>query len=224
MSDLTQSHAQPDVSVDLSTLTDPKSRRVFLGTMLAGAAALTAVAPSATSVFAAGSKMKYAAAAFPKGDADILNYALTLEHLETAFYTEAAMKMGHSGYVAKLVKIIQADEQQHVSGLTAALRQGGYTPVGAAKKYHLPAVFGNKQSFLKFAAVLESTGVHAYLGQAGLIKTPSILLTAASIVTVEARHTGAINALLGQNPTEGAFDQGYNKQKVLSIAGPLIGH
>ncbi|MGZ6636200.1 MAG: ferritin-like domain-containing protein, partial [Solirubrobacteraceae bacterium] len=65
--------------------------------------------------------------------------------------------------------------------------------------------------------VLENTGVSAYLGQAGRIKTPSILLTAASIVTVEARHAGAVAELLGKSISpSGASDVGKSMKDVLA--------
>ncbi|PZS04373.1 MAG: hypothetical protein DLM70_07830, partial [Chloroflexi bacterium] len=152
------------------------------------------------------------------------NYALTLEHLETAFYEHAAMMMHGSGaYMRKVISVLRYDEQQHVAGLTAALTQGGYKPVAAAAKYNLPNVFGSKKAFLTFAAVLEDTGVHAYHGQVPNIKTKALLITATQIVTVEARHTGAIRALLQTNPTDGPFDHGSTMKQVLAIAGPLIG-
>ena len=68
--------------------------------------------------------------------------------------------------------------------------------------------------------MLENTGVHAYTGQAGNIKTPAYLLAAASIVTIEARHAGAIGAYLDPKPTEiapsGSFDTGLSAAKVLA--------
>jgi rubrerythrin len=206
------------------TLSNDHSRKTFLATLMGGAAAATALAVAPTATTFAGSRMlKHAGAGLPKGDADILNFALTLEHLETAFYAQAVMSFKGNNYMARLVKIIHGDEAAHVGGLTAAIKGAGYTPVAAAPSYKFPKVWSNAKAFATFAATLEDVGVHAYLGAAPSIKTPSVLLTAASIVTVEARHTGAFRALLQKDPTDGAFDKGMSKAQILKIAGPLIG-
>jgi len=212
------------VTIGPDTLATDSSRRSFLTKLMAGAAAATAAATVPASVFASTGKMKEVGANIPASDAAILNFALTLEHIEARFYERAAMHFTGGSYVARLVRVLRLDEESHVNGLTAALRGAGVIPVAAAPRYNFPAVFNNKNAFLNFAATLEDAGVHAYLGQAGLIKTPSILLTAASIVTVEARHTGAIRAMLFRDPTDGPFDHGLTKPQILGIAGPLIGH
>jgi rubrerythrin len=163
-------------------------------------------------------------AALPATDLAILNFALTLEHLQAAFYVRAADRF-NGGYLGKLVRTLRYDEQAHVNALTAAIKGNGGKPVAGAMHYNWPAgTFANRANFLNFAATLEQTGVHAYLGQAPAIKTPAILLTAASIVTVEARHAGAIRALQNSDPTQGAFDTGLTTQQILSIVSPLIGH
>jgi len=216
-------NTQDEVVIGPETLSNETSRRAFLGTLMAGAAAATTLAAAPASVFASTGKLKHVGAGIPTGDAAILNFALTLEHLEANFYVTAARSFPGSSYLSQLIRVLRFDEQAHVNGLTAALKGAGFTPVGPAPMYHLPKVFGNRKAFLDFAATLENTGVHAYLGQAPNIKTPSILLTAASIATVEARHTGAVRALLQRNPTDGAFDKGLTKAQVLAVAGPLIG-
>ncbi|GAC1635566.1 MAG: hypothetical protein NVS4B2_23130 [Chloroflexota bacterium] len=215
---------QTQIEVSPETLSNDSSRRVFLTKLMAGAAAATTLAVAPKAVFASTGKMNHVGAGFPAGDAAILNYALTLEHLETAFYEKASMSVRGGAYVRRLINVLRFDEQQHVAGLTAALKSGGYKPVTAAMKYNFPAgTFGSRKGFLSFASVLEDTGVHAYHGQVPNIKTPALLVTAAQIATVEARHTGAIRALLQQNPTDGAFDRGSTMAQVLAIAGPLIG-
>jgi len=126
--------------------------------------------------------------------------------------------------VRALAQTLRTDENAHVAALTAAIKSVGGSAVGPAPSYNFGAdTFKTQSGFLKLARMLEDTGVHAYLGQAANIKTPSILLTAASIVTVEGRHAGAIRYQYGLSPTISPFDGGYTKQQVLAIAGPLIG-
>ena len=88
---------------------------------------------------------------------------------------------------------------------------------------------GDQATFLATAFVLENTGVRAYLGQAGRLKSKALLGAAASIVTVEARHAGAVAVLLAQNPyadaskgsitPSGAFDRSASMKKILSEVG-----
>jgi len=148
----------------------------------------------------------------PKSDLDILNYALTLEHIEATFYRTTQRP---AGQVGQLVAILASDERQHVDALTAAITANGGTPVREGK-YSFPPLS------LPFGIEVENLGVHAYLGQAALIKTPAILLTAASIVTVEARHAAAWMTLANQDPTLGAFDGGLDMATVVSQVTPLF--
>jgi hypothetical protein len=210
-----------NMKISEQALNTPRKRSQFLkGLMVAGAgvAAAAVLVPAAELVTSHST-------AVAASDLEILNYALTLEHLEKAFYdlAVATVPFEHST-VRALAKTIQADESAHVTALAAAIKSLGGTPVGAAKSYNFGAdTFKTQSAFLKLSYMLEDTGVHAYLGAAPLIKSPQILLTVADTVTVEARHAGAIRYLYGLPATLGAFDTPLTKAQVLSIAGPLIG-
>jgi rubrerythrin len=161
------------------------NRSAFLvrSTLAAGAVyGLGAVSPFVSGSFAQDTE----------GDLGIANFALTLEYLEAAFYTQAAKQVpGLSGDLLKLVKEIRDNEQEHVAALTATVKKLGGTP---AKK---PGVdFGNafssKATFLKVANVFEDTGVSAYNGAAPMIQSVEVLAAAGGIVQVEARHASLI--------------------------------
>ena len=152
-------------------------------------------------------------AGIAKSDFQILNYALTLEHLEATFYRTASRPS--NAQIARYIDVVAANEQTHVDALTTVIQNAGGTPVHEAK-YTFPSFS------LPFAIILENTGVHAYLGAAPLVKSAALLLTAASIVTVEARHAAAWMTLNKQNPTLGAFDTGLSMAAVVNAVTPLF--
>jgi rubrerythrin len=152
------------------------------------------------------------------GDADILNFALTLEYLEADFYKKATgLKL--SGKVAKLAKELADHEAQHVNALKQAVKSLGAKPV---KSPSFAFGVSDERGFLKLAQTLEDTGVSAYNGAATAITSKDILAAAGSIVQVEARHAAAIRLLRGQAPAPEAFDRTLDKGAVLKAVGPLI--
>jgi rubrerythrin len=149
---------------------------------------------------------------FGKGDIGILNYALTLEYLESAFYNEAARKGVVTDPVLKrILRTVVKDENAHVKFLKSALGSHAIKK----PKFNFHGVTSNQGKFAATAYVLENTGVHAYLGQAGNIKTPAYLLAAASIVTVEARHSGAFGLYLNEPIAPTTRDTGLPASAIL---------
>ena len=72
------------------------------------------------------------ASQFGEGDLGIVNYALTLEYLETAFYNDVAKSGLFKGDDLALIKHIGDTEQQHVDALTATAKKlGGPAADGA---------------------------------------------------------------------------------------------
>jgi len=160
--------------------------------------------------------------AVPQSDIDILNFALTLEFLESAFYAEAVAKKKLSGETLRFARVVANHEATHVKFLQKAL---GAKAV-PKPKFDFKGTTETMPKFQATADVLENTGVQAYLGQAGLIKTKSILGAAASIATVEARHAAWIRDIRfsggktsPQTPAPAAFDDAFSKAKILAIVG-----
>jgi len=156
------------------------------------------------------------------GDVDILNFALTLEYLEAAFYDQAGKEVqGLSGDAKKLAAEFQSNEQEHVDALTATIKDLGGEPV-KAPGVDFGKAFSDEKSFLKTAQTFEDLGVSAYNGAAPMIKSGDVLGAAGSIVQVEARHAGLVRLIRGQNPSPNAFDKTLSKEEVLEAAGPFI--
>jgi hypothetical protein len=165
-------------------------------------------------------------ASFGKGDIGILNYALTLEFLERAFYTQAMDHQRNTGFVGngqleKFLHAVYRDERAHVKVLRSVLGSK------AAKKPKFDFHGTNKNASL-FAATsfaLENEGVHAYLGQVPNIKTGGYLNAAASIVTIEARHAAVIGLIVKENVAgiapAGPFDVPRGADRVLKDVAKL---
>jgi hypothetical protein len=184
---------------------------ILRGTLAAGAVyGMGSVAPF----------VSQALAATGGGDAEILNFALTLEYLEADFYTVKAKEVGLSGQAKSYAKQFGAEETEHVAALIAAIKQLGGTPV---KKPRFVFPVTSESSFLALASVLENTGVGAYNGAAPSLQSKQVLASAGSIVQIEARHAAAIDLLIGKSPTpDQGFDRPMTKAEVLAKAGPLI--
>lgn len=153
----------------------------------------------------------------------ILNYALTLEHLEATFYRkglETFSKKDFDRGVFDNLKLVAKHEADHVTLLTQTITGLGGTPVGEAT-YD----FGygkDAGAFLKVAAALENTGVSAYDGAGAGIQDVNLLAVAGQIVAVEARHASYLNLVNGNVPFPDSFETPLSMEEVLKIAGPFI--
>ena len=164
--------------------------------------------------FAAGAGLPgLASAATSKGDVAILNFALTLEYLESAFYASALKHAGLTGELKRFATTVHEHESAHVSALRKALGSA------AVKRpsFDFGATVQGKSAFQKTAIVLEDTGVMAYQGQTPFIKSQDVFKAAISIHPVEARHAAWIrNLTAGYAPAPAAFNPALSKSAVLS--------
>jgi rubrerythrin len=156
------------------------------------------------------------------GDVEILNFALTLEYLEAAFYAQALTNVGGLGGEAKkIATTLRENEDQHVAALASTIKRLGGKPV-KAPGVDFGMAFADEKSFLKTAQTFEDLGVSAYNGAAPDIESKEVLAAAGGIVQVEARHAAAIRFLRGENVSEAAFDEALMMQEVLDAARPFI--
>lgn len=156
---------------------------------------------------------------FGKGDIGILNYALTLEFLEAAFYNETTKNRiiadGNS-QLAVFLRTVTRDENRHVGFLKRALG----TKAVKRPKFNFGDTTKDPTMFALTSELLENTGVSAYLGQAGNIKSTKNLGAAGSILTIEARHASVIG-IINKNSADGiapdgAFDRPKSAKAVLA--------
>jgi rubrerythrin len=187
-----------------------RSDVLLKGALAAGAVyGALMVGPYVRSAFAAGGT----------SDVDILNFALTLEYLESTFYEEAMKKVKASGELKKLLPLLATDEMQHVEALKGTIEKLGGKPVA---KPTFNFEYSGTSGFLKLAETFEDTGVSAYNGAAPSIKSKEVLGAAGSIVQVEARHAAAIRLQNGQEPAPAAFDMPLEEKQVLKAVEPFI--
>lgn len=162
-------------------------------------------------------------------DVDILQFALTAEHLESAFYQQGFAKFQDTDFMAlgltagqiKSLKGVGATEAVHVSTLLSAISGAGIKPVEPCE-YNFDAALADAKTMVATARVLEAVGVTAYLGAAPLISSSDILAAAASIATVEARHQAFIRSASGAEAVPAPFDVALGPKAVFTMAAAFI--
>lgn len=199
-------------------------------------------------------------------DVVVLNYALTLETLEADLYRQAlniaaglpvttplpadkglsyTQAVGNGGLSAQNAQIgflylkqYAGVEAAHRDFLRTAIAATGATPVPAnAKGYNAGLAPGaDLQTIMKLIRTVEETGVTAYLGAAGFLKTTQYVQIASSIYTTEARHSAGVNYILGlptgpsgdvggTQPNPGAkdeFEYAQTPKQVLAAVQPFF--
>lgn len=186
---------------------------VLRGALAAGAlAGAGAVAPFVGQALAQGGE----------DDIGILNFALTLEHLEAAFYDRGLREVqALDADVRRLAEQLRDDESAHVDALTKAIVDLGGRPA-RRPAMEFGDAFSSPAEFLRTANVFEDTGVSAYNGAAPLIRSVEVLEAAGAIVQVEARHAALIRMRRNEQPAPRAFDVASGRAEVLEAVGPFL--
>lgn len=199
---------------ELSTITvEGTTRGAFLARATLAASAV--VGADAISPFVTG------ALADEAGDRAVLQFALTLEHLEAAFYRQALASAPLSKAVRTLAERLAKDEAAHVKALEQAIKRLGGTPE-AAPGVRFGGAFASADAFLRTASTLEETGVSAYNGAATRIASKELLAAAGSIVQVEARHAALIRIQRGVQPSPRPFDRRLSQRAVERAVAPFL--
>jgi rubrerythrin len=178
-----------------------------------GKTASTAAAPATTATTSG-------TATASAGDLAILNYALTLEYLETGFYEKVVAAGFFTGKVGALIESFGAEEKTHVEALKGAVEKLGGTPAANPNgKFPIDSA----AQVAQLAYTVENLGAAAYLGQAGNIQSPEILATALAIHSVEARHAATLGTLVKKSLTpDGAFAKPADMSTVLAAVKPFL--
>ncbi|WP_192498307.1 ferritin-like domain-containing protein [Halorussus halophilus] len=169
---------------------------------------------------------------------DTLNYALTLERLEATFYRRGLQEFSEDDLVNSRIgqrfgeeiqssmyqrfEEIRDHEQAHVQTLTQTVESLGGDPV-TADDVEFQFDLRNPRRFIRTAQTLETTGVSAYDGAIDTLSGNGELITAAaSIATVEARHSSYLNTLTRRSPFPSAFDEPLEPDEVLELVQPFV--
>jgi len=161
----------------------------------------------------------------------VMKFAEVLERLESQFYQEALAKFVEKDFIDAGIAVpkiavenfqaIFAHETAHTQFLDAALIAVGAEPVPNCT-FSFGDALKDVTTMAAVARVVEAVGVGAYLGGSVLIDDKSILVAAASILTIEARHQSFLNILNGANAIPQPFDIPLTPSQVLAIAGGFI--
>jgi rubrerythrin len=214
-----QNHILSTIEPDLAD-TIVASRRDIFSRYAKAAGILT----SAPLVLALASNQAFGQG-LPQQITDVLNFALTLEYLEAAFYDQGNKSGVIPSEYRSVFRTIGSHETAHVKLLKGVLGSAAVAAPAvdftAGGKY--ADVFENFDTFLALSQTFEDLGVAAYKGQAGnLMGSKEVLTVALQIHSVEARHASEVRRIGLKFGWSGAFDKPMSKSAVLAAATPFL--
>ncbi|THG98083.1 hypothetical protein EW145_g7483, partial [Phellinidium pouzarii] len=154
-----------------------------------------------------------------------LQFALTLEHLENAYYTEALakfskadfLKAGYKDWQYGRLTQIADHEATHVKFLTTTLGADAVDADEYNFQYTTPG------DVFKTSLMLERVGTAAYLGAAHFLTDPNVITAAGAILTTEARQASWTNsAVFMREGWPGPYETPLTPNQVYTIASQFI--
>ncbi len=171
------------------------SRSGLLTRIGLGLGAVSAGAAAARGLAAAGASGK------PTQDHEVLLFALTLEELQSAFYSQALNAGKLTGEVRQFAEVVGGQERDHLRYLRGALGSAAPPP----PKFTFGDAITDQKRFLATAVMLEDTGLAAYNGQTTNLSAKT-LKEIGKVISVEARHSAWVRSLDGRQPAPVAVD------------------
>ncbi|KAH9912573.1 ferritin-like domain-containing protein [Fomitopsis serialis] len=164
---------------------------------------------------------------------NVLQFALSLEYLESAFYSgalaqydaQAFADAGFPSWVRGRFEQIAQHEQTHVSTLQNAL--GDQAPQACQYSFgrltDAESPYTDPRSFVSLSFAIEGVGAAAYLGASKFIDDKDTLGVAASILSIEERQVAWVSsAVLKQQPWDGPFETPLSPSGAYSLASQFI--
>jgi len=191
------------------------SRRNFMGMVGGSAAAAAALSACGSNSDAASETSEYG-----DGDAGILNFLLTVEYVQEAFYAELGKSKLFTVAAREALGKFGEEEGEHIGKLVGQVEKLEAEPIAKPKtKFELKTEAGT----LEIASTLENVGAAAYLGQLPNIESDPLLKLVLSIHSVEGRHGASINDLLKKPVTpDGPFAKPKNVRDVIKAMKPYM--
>ncbi|KAG6889077.1 hypothetical protein C0995_003930 [Termitomyces sp. Mi166 len=177
-------------------------------------------------------------------DIDILNVALSFEHLVAAFYKRGLEKYGvrkfrgagYEGWIRRRFEQIAKNGRTHIEFLQSALGEKAVKACG----YDLYVSFGylppegealmwtcrkdkDVSEWVSKSFVVENIAASAWNGVVGILQDRSYQTVAASIMGVKARHAAWINSVVRKsNAWNTAFETPLDMNQIYSVMAPFV--
>jgi rubrerythrin len=173
---------------------------------------------AAAAAYGASAAGSWTAGALAKaGDVGVLDFAVRLEYVQTAFYRRAH-RVALAPEISTLATQFAEHEQAHTDALLSLLTKLGPEP--REPKSRLPPV--DQAGFLALAETLEETTVSVYNGVTPLLTSRDLVAAFASVVQVEARHAAAIRHALAHTVAPEPFDKPTSRSAAFRSIASLI--
>ena len=192
----------------------PIPRRRFLqlaGGSVAAAAMLAACGDSGASIDTSD---------FGKGDVGVLNFALTLEHVNSAFYAALIEAKVLAYAPQELSEWFLVNEEEHAAALAKEIKKLGGKPVAAPETSFS---FTSEEDAMTQVDELENAIAAGYLGHLLDVKGEAAQNLMVSIHTVEARHAASFaHTQHRSGMPDGALAKPISEDEALEVAGDFV--